>query len=131
MGLVSETLKKRCRKPGLANACLAGQEHHLTFACLGTLASTFVRDWPDFDLVQIVLLPMFLFSGTFYPLSVYPPPLQGVVEVLPLYHGIHLLRSFTTGTIDLSLLVDIAYLVLLTALALRLTRSRLVRRLLR
>ena len=103
----------------------------MTFACLGTLASTFVRDWPDFDLIQIVLLPMFLFSGTFYPLSFYAPPLQGVIEALPLYHGIHLLRSFTTGTVDLTLLIDIGYLGLLTFVALRLTRGRLARRLLR
>ncbi len=42
------------------------------FAGMGIAASTFIRSWQDFDLVQLVQLPMFLFSATFYPLSVYP-----------------------------------------------------------
>ena len=41
-------------------------------------------------LVQLVLLPMFLFSATFYPLSVYPVAIQWFVRFSPLYHAIAL-----------------------------------------
>ena len=42
------------------------------FAGLGMAATTFMRSWKDFDFVILATLPMFLFSTTFYPLSVYP-----------------------------------------------------------
>ena len=35
-------------------------------------ATSFMRTWQDFDLIQLVILPMFLFSGTFFPLDGYP-----------------------------------------------------------
>ena len=53
----------------------------------GMAATSFMRSWQDFDLVTLVILPMFLFSTTFYPLTVYPRWLQVVVECLPLYHA--------------------------------------------
>ena len=47
---------------------------------------------------------MFLFSTTFYPLSVYPRALQIVVECTPLYQGIALLRGLTLGAVGPALL---------------------------
>lgn len=101
------------------------------FASVGTATTTFLRSWQDFDAVQLVLLPLFLFSGTFYPLSSYPAALQVVVEVTPLYHGVHLLRALTTGAVDLSVLVDPLYLVVMTAAGMALARRRLAVLLLR
>ena len=102
-----------------------------TFSALGTAASTFVRTWQDFDLVLTVLIPLFLFSATFYPITAYPGPLQVLVQLTPLYHGVDLLRSLTTGVIGLSILVDIVYLVVLGAAALALAATRLERLLLK
>ena len=42
----------------------------------------------DFDYVTLAIQPMFLFSATFFPLSTYPGPLQWLVQVTPLYHGV-------------------------------------------
>jgi len=102
-----------------------------SFAAVGTAASTFVRTWQDFDLVLTVMIPMFLFSATFYPITVYPETLQVVVQLTPLYHGVDLLRSLTTGMIGPSMLVDVAYLVILGAAALALAATRLERQLLK
>jgi energy-coupling factor transporter ATP-binding protein EcfA2 len=102
-----------------------------TFAAVGTAASTFVRTWKDFDLVLTVLIPIFLFSATFYPITTYPGPLQVVVQLTPLYHGVDLLRSLTTGMIGPSILLDIAYLVIVGAAALVLAATRLERLLLK
>lgn len=81
------------------------------FAGAGIAAVTWMRGWQDFDLVQLVMLPMFLFSATFYPISVYPEVLQWIVRCLPLYHGIELVRSLTTGTVSAFQLVNVAYLL--------------------
>ena len=51
------------------------------FGAAGMAATTFMRSWQDFDLIQLVVLPLFLFSGTFYPITSYPPLLQLVVQV--------------------------------------------------
>ena len=71
------------------------------FAAVGMAATSFMRSWQDFDLVTLVILPMFLFSTTFYPLTVYPRWLQIVVECLPLYHAVELMRGLTTGAVGL------------------------------
>ena len=101
------------------------------FAAVGTAASTFVRTWQDFDVVLIVMIPLFLFSATFYPITLYPAPLQAVVQLTPLYHGVDLLRSLTTGSLGLWVIGDIAYLAVLGAAALLLAATRLDRLLLK
>jgi lipooligosaccharide transport system permease protein len=83
------------------------------FAGAGIAAVTFMRSWQDFDLIQLVMLPMFLFSATFYPISVYPEVLEWIVRVLPLYHGIELVRALATGTPEAFQLVNVAYLLAL------------------
>ena len=95
------------------------------FAGVGIGASTFLRSWQDFDLVQIVQLPMFLFSATFYPLSVYPVAIQWLVRFSPLYHAITLIRSFTLGSVGWSNLVDAGYLVVLGLAGIWLARRRM------
>ena len=85
------------------------------FSAVGMAATTYMRGWTDFDLVQLVLLPMFLFSTTFYPLSTYPRWLQLIVECTPLYHGVNLMRALTLGQMGVAVLVDVAYLVAMGA----------------
>lgn len=80
------------------------------FAAVGMAATTYMRGWTDFDLVQLVLLPMFLFSTTFYPLAVYPRWLQLLVECTPLFHGVSLIRGITLGQLDPALAGHAAYL---------------------
>ncbi len=101
------------------------------FAAVGLAASTFLRGWQDFQFVQIAVLPLFLFSTTFYPLSTYARPLQLLVECTPLYHGIELVRGLVTGDVRWALLGSVAYLLALGLAGLALGARRLERLLLR
>jgi lipooligosaccharide transport system permease protein len=101
------------------------------FSAMGTLVTTFVRQWQDFDIVLTLLLPMILFSGTFFPVDLYPAPIRILVELTPLYHGIDLLRSLTTGGLGPWVLVDVAYLAALGIGTLWLATTRLNRLLLK
>jgi lipooligosaccharide transport system permease protein len=102
----------------------------LCFAGVGTAATTFMRSWQDFDLVQLAILPLFLFSATFYPLSTYPTAGRWVVELTPLYHGVALLRQLTLGEVEWSALGHIAYLLALGVGGVLIAGRRLERRLL-
>jgi len=75
--------------------------------------------------VQLAVLPLFLFSTTFYPLSTYPEPLQVVVRCTPLYHGIELVRSLVTGEVGWSLLGNAAYLLVMGLIGLAIGARRL------
>ena len=101
------------------------------FAAAGMAATTFMRGWQDFEWVQLAVLPMFLMSATFYPLSTYPEPLRAVVEWTPLYQGVVLVRSLTTGAVDPGLLVPAAYLLVLGLIGVAISARRLERLLLR
>ena len=95
------------------------------FAAAGMAATTYMRSWQDFDLVTLAILPMFLFATTFYPLSVYPRWLQVVVEVMPLFHAVELMRGLTTGVVGPGLLGHLAYFLGMITLGLVVAARRL------
>ncbi len=95
------------------------------FAGAGMAATTFVRKWRDFDFLQLAIMPMFLFSGTFYPIDAYPAAVQTFVQLTPLYRGVHLIRAFTTGSLDATLLIDLVYLIAMGTIGLAITSRRL------
>jgi len=95
------------------------------FAACGLAATTFMKSWQDFDLVQLVTLPLFLFSATFWPLDLLPPALQVVTRISPLYHGVELIRGSMLGVLDWSMLGHVAFLLIMGSVGLAITRRRL------
>jgi lipooligosaccharide transport system permease protein len=95
------------------------------FAGAAMAATTWMRSWQDFDIVQLVILPLFLFSGTFFPLSAYPTVLAVIVEITPLYRSIDLIRAFTTGFVGASVVVDVVYLLTMGLIGLTIVSRRL------
>jgi lipooligosaccharide transport system permease protein len=86
-----------------------------------------MRSWVDFDYVNVALVPLFLFSATFFPISQYPAGLQAVIRVTPLYQGVVLVRGLVLGQVEWFMLVHVAYLVVIGALGLRVAARRIVR----
>jgi lipooligosaccharide transport system permease protein len=101
------------------------------FGAAGMAATSFMKTWQDFDLIQLVVLPMFLFSGTFYPIDAYPPLLRVIVQLTPLWQGVDLIRSLTVGAISPVLLVHVAYLLVMGFAGLFVVSRRLDKLLLR
>ncbi|SFW73878.1 ABC transporter permease [Amycolatopsis australiensis] len=102
----------------------------LAFSAIGMALVTFLRSTSQFDYIALALTPMFLFATTFFPLSVYPEPLQWVVRCLPLYHAIELMRGLATGLLSGSMLVNLAYLVALGVVGLWASTRRIAKLLL-
>jgi lipooligosaccharide transport system permease protein len=101
------------------------------FASIGIAATSFMRSWQDFDLVQLAVLPMFLFSATFFPSSVYPPTVQWLVQAFPLYHAVSLIRDLTTGVVSWSALGHVAYFAVMAMVGFMVASRRLTTLLLR
>lgn len=100
-------------------------------AAAGMTATTFMRSWQHFEYIMLATLPMFLFSATFYPLSVYPRPIQVAVECTPLYQGVALMRGLTLGVVGPGLLWHAVYLALMGLAGLQIAGARIGRLLLR
>jgi lipooligosaccharide transport system permease protein len=83
------------------------------FAAAGLAGTSYLRTVNDFDIpFGLIVMPMFLFSGTFFPIEgVLPDWLVTVITFTPLFHGIELLRGLSTGIIGVELLASLAYLV--------------------
>ena len=95
-------------------------------------AASIRDDKGQFALVQrFIFMPMFLFSGTFYPLAVLPIWLQWIGWISPLWHAAELGRALTFGHVIAPgmLAVHIGYLALLTLIGLFVARHLFVRRL--
>jgi lipooligosaccharide transport system permease protein len=101
------------------------------FAGAGMAATTFMRSWQHFEFVTLATLPMFLFSTTFYPLSVYPRAIQIVVECTPLFQGVSLMRALTLGGVTPGLLWHVLYLAVMGLAGLSLAGRRISRLLLK
>lgn len=99
----------------------------VAFGGLGLALSTFMRGWHDFDYWGIVQFGLFMFSGTFVPLTRLPVPLQAVVGLTPLVHGVDLVRGLALGRPDRSLGWDAAYLLLLALVCLAIATRRMRR----
>ena len=97
------------------------------FAGAGMAGTTFMRSWQDFDMVSLAILPMFLFSGIFYPLTVYPGWLQLAVRCTPLYQGVALMRGLDLGLFGWPLLGHALYLAAMGLTGLMVTSRRLAK----
>jgi lipooligosaccharide transport system permease protein len=97
------------------------------FAAGGLAVTTFLRDFADFQYIQLVMLPMYLFATTFYPLSTYPAPVRPIVEILPLYQSIQLVREPALGYGGWGVLVPLAYLAVFGVVAMWIAVRRMTR----
>jgi lipooligosaccharide transport system permease protein len=76
------------------------------------------------------IIPLFLFSGTFFPVSQLPAAVRPLAYLTPLWHGVALCRSLTLGTAQLGpSAVHVAYLLAVTAAGIYLGRRTYQRRL--
>jgi len=62
-------------------------------------------------LFRLVMVPLFLFSGTFFPISQLPALLEVIARVTPLWHGVELARDCMLGRLATGDLAHAAYLV--------------------
>jgi lipooligosaccharide transport system permease protein len=80
--------------------------------------------------MTLVVFPLFLFSGTFFPVTLYPDYLRPVVMATPLFHSAALLRDLTSGQVGMGTLAHVAYLtagfLIAGSFAVRLMRRRLI-----
>lgn len=95
------------------------------FASIGMAVTSYLSSFQQMNWINFLLMPMFMFSGTFYPLSVYPEWIQTIIQALPLWHAVELVRGLTLGNIDSSMLGHVAYFSVMIILGLIFTTKRL------
>jgi lipooligosaccharide transport system permease protein len=99
------------------------------FAGAGAAGAAWMRSYVDFDFANAILIPSFLFSAVFFPLTRYPDWLAWIVRATPLYQGVALCRDVVFGHLDLADLGHAAYLAIMGAVGLAIATRRLVARL--
>jgi lipooligosaccharide transport system permease protein len=63
-------------------------------------------------LFRLIITPLFMFSGVFFPVDRLPAPVQWIAEASPLYHGVQLVRGLTLGHLAPSVaLMHLVYLL--------------------
>ncbi len=92
----------------------------LAFAApIQAFAAAQKNDTPFAWLFRFVIMPMFIFSGTFFPISQLPELLQYVAYATPLWHAVSLSRGIALDMLDPALaVVNLAYLGALVAVGL-------------
>ncbi len=95
------------------------------FAAVGMGITSYLKHRQQMQYIQLVMLPMFLFSGTFFPLTIYPEPIQWFIQALPLWQAIELIRGLTLGILNLAMLGHVLYFVVMIIGGLYFTTRRL------
>lgn len=102
----------------------------IMFSVMGTLFTSLIE---SLDLYAyyftLVVTPLFLFSGIFFPVESFPAPVPQIAWLTPLYHAVNVCRGLASGP-SLSVLVDVAWIVVFTSalalLPIRFMRKRLI-----
>ncbi|WP_147108061.1 ABC transporter permease [Nesterenkonia populi] len=103
----------------------------LGFASAGMAITTFMTRFQQLDWLMVLMLPMFLFSATLFPIEVYPEVAQRIIQVLPLWHGVELMRHIAFWDFSLMSLVHIGYYLVMVAVGMTVTTYRMRRLFLR
>jgi lipooligosaccharide transport system permease protein len=103
----------------------------VAFGSIGMFFTSLLPSIDSFNLpIFLFVTPMFLFSGTFFPLENLPSWAQRAAQAFPLTHLVNLCRSLALGTLGTGLLIDLLYLIVFSILffplALRCMRRRLI-----
>ena len=103
----------------------------LLFAGFGMICTALVPGIESFNLpIFLGITPMFLFSGTFFPLANLPPWAQSLAQFLPLTHLVALVRGCALGHWSAELWLSLLYLLGVSLLLLPLAIALMVRRIL-
>jgi len=99
-------------------------------APIAAWAATRENDYAMSSVLRFGVMPMFLFSGTFFPISQLPAGIRPVAYATPLWHGVDLCRSLSLGDIDgVAIAGHLAYLTVLTIVGIAIARVTFERRL--
>jgi lipooligosaccharide transport system permease protein len=103
----------------------------LIFAEISLIFVAIVPGIDSFNYFYTLLMtPMFLFSGIFFPVDTLPPAVSKAAFFTPLYHLVNICRAFSSGTPSKALwdvVWTLLVMMLLAPYAFRLMRKRLVR----
>jgi lipooligosaccharide transport system permease protein len=87
----------------------------MMFSVMGTLFTSLI---PTIDLYgyyfTLVITPLFLFSGIFFPINGFPAPIPQIAWFTPLYHAVNACRELATGP-SVAILADLGWMMLFTA----------------
>jgi lipooligosaccharide transport system permease protein len=104
----------------------------LAFGCAGMFFTGLVKTIDLFNLpVFLFITPMFLFSGTFFPLTGLPLWAQTMALFLPLTHLVNIVRALTYGIYNSDILVGVCYLFVFCLIAFALAIFKMRRRLIK
>ena len=101
----------------------------LVFSAIGIVMCVLARGWDFFSYyMTLVMTPMMMISGVFFPAEQLPAPLLAVAKVLPLHHGVQIVRPLLAGApppdLLLHMTVLLAYAAAGYAMAIHFARKR-------
>lgn len=95
------------------------------FAACGMAVTSYMTTFQQMDWINFFMLPMFMFSATFYPITVYPEAIRALIRVFPLWHATELSRALTLGQVSWATLGHALYFVAMVVVGLIATTKRL------
>jgi len=100
------------------------------FACVGIYIAALATSFAAFDyVISMLVTPLFLFAGTFFPLAGLPQWVRTVAHLNPLFHTVQLVRHACFGLHPLADLGHVAFLLGFGVLAWAVASRRMQRRL--
>jgi lipooligosaccharide transport system permease protein len=84
----------------------------LAFAGVGLIMTVLAKNWDFFSFyMTLIMTPMTMISGVFFPAEQLPRPMLAVAQALPLYHGVEMVRPLVAGRWPEATLLHVAVLL--------------------
>ncbi len=95
------------------------------FAGIGMAATSYMKTFQHLDMVSFLLLPMFLFSSTLYPIAVFPVGVRWLIMAMPLWHGVEMMRQLSVGALSWATAGHLLYFVAMSVVGVTVAARRL------
>lgn len=95
------------------------------FASIGMALTSYFKTYQQLGLIEVFLLPIFLFSGSLFPTEILPSWANVLVKISPLWHAIELIRPICFGEFRLDIFGHLLFFIILVLIGLTVLTKRL------
>jgi lipooligosaccharide transport system permease protein len=95
------------------------------FASIGMALTSYFKSYQQLGLIEVFLLPIFLFSGSLFPTEILPSWANLIVKISPLWHATQLITNVFYGSWNTQVLISVLIFLNLTGVGLYVTTKRL------
>ena len=94
---------------------------------MGMALTSYFKSYQQLGLIEVFLLPIFLFSGSLFPTEILPSWANVLVKISPLWHAIELVRMLILGNLKIASIFHVLFLMIFSLISMFILSKRIIK----